>query len=247
MTKKRKNHIIIDIIKGEEGDNMINEKECLQDDINEINETLEDIEFCKYLNLVFDMGILQDKNKKKLDEKYEIETYPASKGFSKIREIANVICNKKELWPAGVSADVILSQKIPVIKVKNIMLTMKSVKDVETLWKKPKDYMKKYSRLNKGITPQIDMLSNDLDQDLDELKVNLGAKYYGILAYRLGSDNTLESMEIVFLSDTAKQRVHNVRIPVMKVENKIVPEDKSLKDKIEGSKGKSLKSIIGLK
>lgn len=226
---------------------MINSKEHLQDNINEINETLNNLEFRKYLNMVYDIGILKDKNKKKLDERYEIETYPASKGFSKIREIGNVICNKKELWPTGVSADVILAQKIPVIKVKNIMLTMKSTKNIDSLWKKPKDYMKQYSKLNKGITPQIEILNRTLEEDLDELKVNLGAKYYGILAYSLGSDNTLENMQVVFLSDNANDIVYTVDIPVIKLENKIIPEDKSLKDKIEENKGESLKGIIGLK
>lgn len=226
---------------------MINSKEHLQDNINEINETLNNLEFRKYLNMVYDIGILKDKNKKKLDERYEIETYPASRGFSKIREIGNVICNKKELWPTGVSADVILAQKIPVIKVKNIMLTMKSTKNIDSLWKKPKGYMKQYAKLNKGITPQIEMLNHILDEDLDELKVNLGAKYYGILAYSLGSDNTLENMQIVFLSDNANYIVHTVDIPVVKLNYKIIPEDKSLKDKIEENKGESLKAIIRLK
>ena len=127
------------------------------------------------------------------------------------------------------------------------MLTMKSTKNIDSLWKKPKDYMKQYSKLNKGITPQIEILNRTLEEDLDELKVNLGAKYYGILAYSLGSDNTLENMQVVFLSDNANDIVHTVDIPVIKLENKIIPEDKSLKDKIEENKGESLKGIIGLK
>lgn len=226
---------------------MVNIKEHLQDNINEINEILNNLELHKYLNLVYEIGILQHKKKRKLDERNEIETYPASKGFSKISDIGNVICNKKELWPKGVSADVILSQRIPVIKVKNIMLTMKSIKNIDSLWKKPSDYMKQYAKLNKGITAQIELLNNTLDENLDELKVNLGTKYYGILAYSLGSDNNLEYMKIVFLSDKANQIVHTVDIPIIKSDEKIVPEDKSLKDKIKENKGESLKAIIGLK
>jgi hypothetical protein len=226
---------------------MLNSKEYLQDNLNKINETLNNSEFYKFLNIVYKIGVLQHKKKRKLDEKNEIETYPASKGFSKISDIGNVICNKRELWPKGVSADVILSQKIPVIKVKNIMLTMKSTKNIDSLWKKPTGYMKQYSKLNKGITPQIDMLSNDLVEDLDELKVNLASKYYGILAYDLGSDNTLKSMKIIFLSDNANSIVHTVNIPIIKLDEKIVPENRSLKDKIQENKGESLKSIIGLK
>lgn len=54
-------------------------------------------------------------------------------------------------------------------------------------------------------------------------------------------------MEIIFLSDNANNIVHTVKIPIIKLDEKIVPENKSLKDKIQENKGESLKSIIGLK
>lgn len=226
---------------------MINNKEYLEDNVNEVSQILNNSNLHNYLNMVFNEGILQHKKRTNLGERYEIETYPASKGFSKIREIGNIICNKKEFWPDGVSADVILAQKIPVIKIRNIILTIKSTKNVDTLWKKPKDYMKQYSKLNNGLTPQIEIVNYDLEENLNELKVNLGAKYYGILAYKLGSDSNLENMQIIFLSDNADTIVHTVDIPIISTEDKIIPEDKSLKDEIGENKGESLRSKIELR
>lgn len=226
---------------------MINNKDCLEDNINEVNKILSNSSIYRYLNMIFEQGMLQYKNRTKIGERYEIETYPASKGFSKIREIGNIICNKKEFWPDGVSADVILSQKIPVIKIKNIILTLKSTKNPDVLWKKPKDYMKQYSKLNNGLTPQIEIINQDLYENLNKLEVNLGAKYYGILAYKLGSDSVLENMQVIFLSDNADKIVHIVDIPVISTADKIIPENKSLKDKIEENKGESLRNKIELK
>lgn len=226
---------------------MINNKDCLEDNINEVNKILSNQSIHRYLNMVFEQGILQHKNRTKIGEKYEIETYPASKGFSKIREIGNIICNKKKLWPNGVSADVILAQRIPVIKIKNLILTLKSTKNPGLLWKKPKDYMKQYSKLNNGLTPQIEIENQDLHESLNKLEVNLGAKYYGILAYKLGSDDTLENMQVIFLSDNADKIVHTVDIPIISTASKIIHEDKSLKGNIEENKGESLRNKIELK
>lgn len=226
---------------------MINNKEYLADNINEINKILSGPNIHEFFNIVFKEGISKYKEKLRVGGIYEIETYPAAKWFAKIQEIGNVICNKKDFWPAGISADVMLSQKIPVIKIKNIILTMKSAENIDILRKRPTKYMKQYSILNNGLTPQLEMVDYNLEKNLNELKLNLGAKYYGILAYKLGSDNALENMQVVFLSDKANEIVHTVDIPIIKLDDKIAAEDKSLKDKIEENKGESLKAKIGLK
>lgn len=226
---------------------MINNKDCLEDNINEVNKILSNSSIHRYLNMVFEQGIVQHKNRGNIGEKYEIQTYPSSRGFSKIAEIGNIICNKKDLWPDGVSADVILAQRIPAIKAKNIILTLKSTKNPGLLWKKPKDYMKKYSKLNNGITPQIEIVNKDLQESLNELEVNLGAKYYGILAYKLGSDDVLENMQVIFLSDNADKIVHTVDIPIISTAGKIPTKNRSLKDNIETNKGESLRNKIELK
>lgn len=226
---------------------MIDKKEYLAKNLKEINKILNDKELQEYLNWVFQEGISQHKKRKKLDGGYEIETYPAAEGFSRVQEIGNVICNKKELWPSGFSADTILGQKIPLIKIKNIICTIKSTKNIDALWKKPSDYTKKYSRLNSELTPQLNLITDELeDSFIDDTFIST-AKYYGILAYKLGADNKLEYMRFIFLSETAHSIVHEVEVPVILQEKKIEPENKSMKENIELAKGESLKNIIKLR
>ncbi|MDU4726376.1 hypothetical protein [Clostridium sp.] len=226
---------------------MIDNKEYLNDNIVEVEEILNDNIVHRYFNIVLEMGILQHKKRMKLDGGYETVTYPAAKGFSRTQEIGNVFYNNKELWPDGLSVDIILTQKIPVIKIKNIILTIKSTKNPDVLWKNPKDYMKEYSKLNIGLTPQISMGDCNFEENSKKLKLGLGAKYYGILTYNLSKDDKVENMKVVFLSDDAKSVAHSVNIPVISSENKIIPENKSLKDEIKTIKGESLRKNIELK
>lgn len=226
---------------------MIDNKEYLKDNIAEVEEILNDNAIHKYFNIVLEMGILQHKKRMKLDGGYETVTYPAAKGFSRAQEIGNIFYNNKELWPDGVSADVILTQRIPVIKIKNIILTIKSTKNPDVLWKDPKDYMKEYSKLNIGLTPQISMGECIFEENSKTLELGFGAKYYGILTYNLSKDDKVENMKVVFLSDNANSIAHTVNIPVILSENKIIPENKSLKDEIKTIKGESLRKNIELK
>ena len=156
---------------------MINNKENLKDNIAEVEEILNDSAVHKYFNIVLEMGILQHKKRMKLDGGYETVTYPAAKGFSRAQEIGNIFYNNKELWPEGISADIILTQKIPLIKIKNIILTIKATKKTDVLWKKPKDYMKEYSKLNTGLTSQMSMEDFIFEENSKKLKVGFGAKY----------------------------------------------------------------------
>lgn len=226
---------------------MINNKENLKDNIAEVEEILNDSAVHKYFNIVLEMGILQHKKRMKLDGGYETVTYPAAKGFSRAQEIGNIFYNNKELWPEGISADIILTQKIPLIKIKNIILTIKATKKTDVLWKKPKDYMKEYSKLNTGLTSQMSMEDFIFEENSKKLKVGFGAKYYGILTYNLSKDDKVENMKVVFLSDDAQSEAHIVNIPVISSENKIIPENKSLKDEIKAIKGESLRKKIELK
>ena len=226
---------------------MINNKENLKDNIAEVEEILNDSAVHKYFNIVLEMGILQHKKRMKLDGGYETVTYPAAKGFSRAQEIGNIFYNNKELWPEGISADIILTQKIPLIKIKNIILTIKATKKTDVLWKKPKDYMKEYSKLNTGLTSQMSMEDFIFEENSKKLKVGFGAKYYGILTYNLSKDDKVENMKVVFLSDDAQSEAHTVNIPVISSENKIIPENKSLKDEIKAIKGESLRKKIELK
>lgn len=222
---------------------MMNNKECLLKNIEEVNETLTDNKLQIYLNLVFKNGILNGKKARKLAGKHEISTYPMAKGITMVEQIGNEICNNKKILPVGVSTDIILAQKIPLLKIKNIACTIKSTKNIDLLWKKPNDYIKKYSKLNSELTPQTTMYSSQIDNNI------LGgtAKYYAILAYSVGADGSLDFMEFIFLSDTADYIVHRVPVPVMIEQEKIEPEDKSLKENIGSAKGESLKKIIQLK
>lgn len=226
---------------------MINTKEFWENNINEVNEILNDEEVHKYLNIIFNIGVGQYKKRRRMDGGYEVETYLSSKAFSRVEEIGNIICNKKELWPKGVSADVILAQNIPILKIKSIALTLKSTKNNDSILRKPADYMKKYSKLNSGLTPQISIEGYNAENYITDIRTMLNAKYYGILTYKLSGDNRLENMQVIFLSENANSIVHRVDIPIILFENKIIPENKSLKKDIELAKGESLRRKIELK
>ncbi|MDU1309985.1 MAG: hypothetical protein E6923_04590 [Clostridium sp.] len=216
-------------------------KTDLEENIREIDVLLNNEEIQKCIYDSFNLGIKAYLKKESLNVGKQITTYPASKGIKRASEIGDAICNSKEAEKLGIKTDIILTSHIPIIRIGKIALTIKSLKTIDDIYKCNSQYIKDYSRINKALSPQTDMFL-----DNPQVELSLNSKYYGVLVYKIGQDNTISNMTFVFLNDKCDMIVHKVEVDLAKFRNSgeighedpstahsITREEKSLKDKIK--------------
>lgn len=190
-------------------------------------------------------GLKEYNISRELDKNKPIQSYTASKGIERAKKIGDQICNNPIFNEIGVKTDVILSSKIPIIIIDNIAITIKSQKNPQNIVKTNTGYIKEYSKCNRNLDPQLDMLS-ELDDCLDLKGIN--SKYYGILLYHISGANTLEYVKFVFLDENAKRILLEVNVnnDIINSKEKIKHIDPNVVSE-EIIKGKSLKGLVRIK
>ncbi|MGL4848674.1 MAG: hypothetical protein ACRC28_07060 [Clostridium sp.] len=221
---------------------MVDDKKEIEKIRGEIREKLSNESIQKELVRSFKVGLAKYANNRKAEGIDVMESYVSSKGIERVGKIGNEICNNKNFETIGVKVDVILTCKIPSIKIDNIMLTIKSLEKPENIVKKTSKYIKEYSALNRALDPQLDMLDT-----IDE-NIRNTTTYYGIILYHVSSANILEYMKFVFLDAEAKRILFEVKVndSVINSENKINHKDLRVVSE-DSIKGKSLKGLLKIK
>lgn len=224
---------------------MIDSKLSLKEEQDKIIKTLSKNEFQIGIVDSIKKGLKEYNISRDLDKDKAIQSYTASKGIERAKKIGDQICNNPFFEEIGVKTDVILSSRIPIIIINNIMITIKSQKNPQNIIKTNTGYIKSYSKCNRKLDPQLDMLSG-LDDSLNLKGIN--SKYYGILLYHISGANTLEYVKFVFLDENAKRILLEVNIDsdIINSKEKINHIDPNVVSE-EMIKGKSLKGLVRIK
>lgn len=224
---------------------MVNNKATVKENVEEIKNILENEKLQRYLVKIFYKGIDNYKKSQELDKGNSIDSYTISKGIEKARKIGNAICNDENCTELGIKTDVILGCKIPIIKIGNIAMTIKSFKNVENILKSNTEYIKEFSRVNDKLNLQTNMLDLFNEESYDN---TLNAKYYCVLAYNFSQGNILTYMNFIFLDEKTDSIVLKIKVPesILNPQNKITHRDPSTVNE-SNINGNSLKNLLRIK
>ncbi|OPX47914.1 hypothetical protein [Clostridium thermobutyricum] len=221
---------------------MIDNKENLEKIRNNLIKEVSDEKFQYEIVRCLKEGNKEFESDRKKNKK-PIDSYKSSKGMDRAKKIGDMICNSKEFNKIGVKVDVFLSQGIPVIYLKDIMFTIKSLKDSKDILKNNSDYIKKYSKLNRKLNPQI-----SIDTIFDEESNNFVYNYYGVIVYHISNAGILEFVKFIFLNENTKEILLEISVNknIINSEEKITSKEPEIVSE-DNIKGKSLKKLLRIK
>lgn len=178
-----------------------------------------------------------------------IETMKPADGIYSAKKIGDAFCNCEFADEYGIDVDTYKagSTPIPIIRIDNIYMTIKSIKNVDNIIKKPPTYMKELVKNNINLEGQINMFDK-IDEKL-ESKFN-DEKYYGILTYHFNISDELEHITVVFYDSKLENELLRVEAPkdMLNTREPIAPTNKPTVSEENLNKGnESLKKILTLK
>lgn len=224
---------------------MINTKVNVVKNMNEVRKVLEDRKLQEHLVGLFYEGMDNLKKAQELDKGLDINSYSNASGIQKAKKIGDVICNNKQGSKFGIKSDVKFACNIPTIRISNIFMTIKSLKNPNNILKSRTGYIREFSKINDKLNCQTNLFS----LISEEPKININAKYYGIITYNILNPNCLQYMNFVFLSETMSSILLNIKVPqdILNRQGKIThKDDKTItKDNIKNEK--SLKKLLKIK
>ncbi|ELC8464946.1 hypothetical protein [Clostridium perfringens] len=216
------------------------------EEIKRIKGTLGNKELQRSLAKLIKQGVNEYNLSRIKSENKPIQSYISSKGIERAEKIGNEICNSNNILEKfGVTVDVFSASNIPIMYLDDLAITIKSLKNPESIIKNKTGYIKEYSKCNRSLDSQIDMF-DFLDSPLN--KENHKFKYYCILLYHISHASNIEYMEFVFLNEEANKILFKIKVDddVFKLEEKITYKNQSIVTE-EQIKGKSLKDLVRIK
>lgn len=205
-------------------------------------------EFAK-INILY--GEEQFEKAKKISNSGDIETMKSADGIYRAKKIFDAFCNNNICSKYGIEVDTYLAKgtKIPILKIGNVIMTIKSVKNINDIKKRPSTYMKELVHYNLKLENQMNMF-DVIDKDMDSKnKVFELEKYYGILAYHFDIAGDIEHITMVFYDSKLEKELLIIETPkeLLNTKKAIIPKDENTLDNNNIKEENSLKNVLTLK
>lgn len=206
-------------------------------------------EFAKRNTIIGNEAFIKAKNVSLIGE---VETMKPADGMYRAKKIADAFCNCKFANEYGIEVDTYLAHTttIPILKIGNVRMTIKSVKDIEDIKKNVSGYMLDLVAYNINLENQTNMFAQIDGNDINNNEVESNEIYYGILAYHFDVSNDIEHITMVFYDSKFEEELLKIETPkdILINKEKINHEDKSTLDENNMKKeGESLREVLELK
>lgn len=216
----------------------------------EVKELLIKNNVSEFAKRIFLSGRQKFNKAKNISFSGEIETMKSADGIYRAKKISDEFCNCTFAGEYGIIVDTYQarSTKIPILKIGNILMTVKSIKNVDDIVKNPSSYMKELVRHNIKLENQINMFDK-IDGNIESNSMYNSEKYYGILAYHFDIAEELEHITMVFYDTKLENELLRIQAPqdMLITREPVAYEDKPIVSKENINKDNSLKKILTLK
>lgn len=206
-------------------------------------------EFAKRNTIIGNEAFIKAKNISLIGD---IETMKPADGMYRAKKIADAFCNCRFANEYEIEVDTYLAHTttIPILKIGNVRMTIKSVKDIDDIKKNVSGYMMELVTYNINLENQTNMFAQIDGNDIKNDEVEINEIYYGILAYHFDISNDIEHITMVFYDSKFEEELLRIETPkdILITKEMINHEDKSTLDENNMKKeGESLREVLELK
>lgn len=206
-------------------------------------------EFAKRNTIIGNEAFIKAKNVSLIGE---VETMKPADGMYRAKKIADAFCNCKFANEYGIEVDTYLAHTttIPILKIGNVRMTIKSVKDINDIKKNVSGYMMDLVAYNINLENQTNLFAQIDGNDINYKEVENNEIYYGILAYHFDISNDIEHITMVFYDSKFEEELLRIETPkdILITKEMINHEDKSpIGENNMKEEGDSLREVLELK